>query len=238
MQIDILAFAAHPDDVEISAGGTLLKYASEGKKIVIVDLTQGELGTRGMASIRMDESKIAAEKLQLFTRVNLGLRDCFFEESESTLEKIIQEIRHFKPKIVLANSIKDRHPDHARASKLVERACFLAALPKIETIKDDVKQIPYRIPILMNFIQDYYINPDFVIDVTPFMEAKLDLVKSYSSQFYNANSSEPETPISGPHFFEFLKGRMMEFGRPIGVKYAEGFTVNRIFGVKDLFQLF
>lgn len=237
MNIDILAFGAHPDDVEISCGGTLLRYAKEGKKIVIVDLTQGELGTRGSASVRMQESEDASTKLGLVDRINLGMSDGFFEETEENLSKIIREIRHFKPKIILANSISDRHPDHGRAAKLVARASFLAGLPKMETHRDGKLQASFRTNKVLHFIQDQYIEPDVVLDVTEFTDEKMALVKCFSSQFYDPNSAEPETPISNEHFFEFMKGRMMQFGRPIGVKYAEGFTINRIFGVSDLFEL-
>ena len=238
MNIDILAFAAHPDDVEISAGGTLLRYASEGKKIAIVDFTQGERGTRGNGAMRIEESNAAALKLKLHARVNLGFPDCYFEETEATLQRIIEEIRYFQPKIVMANSIMDRHPDHARAAKIVERACFLAGLPKIESHRNGVIQTAYRPKITLHYIQDYHIKPDFVVDITPFVEDKIDLIQSYASQFYDPNSIEPETPISNAHFFNFIRGRMMEFGRPSGVTYAEGFTVGRIFGVNDLFTLF
>lgn len=238
MNVDILAFAAHPDDIEISAGGTLLRYASEGKKMAIVDFTQGEMGTRGNGALRMEESQTAASKLKLLERINLGFSDCYFEETEENLQQIIQEIRYFKPKIVLANSILDRHPDHARAAKMVERACFLAGLPKIESERNGVQQTAYRPKIVLHYIQDYYIKPDFVVDITPFMEDKIDLIQSFSSQFFDPHSMEPETPISSEHFFKFVRGRMMEFGRPSGIQYAEGFTVNRLFAVNDLFALF
>jgi bacillithiol biosynthesis deacetylase BshB1 len=237
MTIDILAFGAHPDDVEISCGGTLLHYQKEGKKIAVVDLTQGELGTRGSASLRMEECKAASEKLGLIDRVNLGLEDGFFEESDKNLYRIIQEIRHFKPRLILANSITDRHPDHGRAASLVARAAFLSGLPKIHTERDGEVQRAYRTPQLLHYIQDVYIKPDVVFDVTPFVEDKIALVKCFSSQFYNPESEEPDTPISNEHFFSFMKGRMLQYGRPIGVPYAEGFTINRIFGVDDLFHL-
>jgi len=237
MEVDILAFGAHPDDIEISCGGTLLRYRSERKNIAIVDLTQGELGTRGSAQIRMQESKEASQKLGLTERVNLGMPDGFFEESEASLRSIIQEIRHFKPQLILANSVRDRHPDHARAAALVARAAFLSGLPKIATEREGKPQEAYRAPQLMHYIQDMYLEPDIVFDVTAFAEEKIELVKCYASQFYDPTSVEPETPISNAHFLEFIKGRMLEFGRPIGVTYAEGFTMNRLVGVNDLFNL-
>jgi len=237
MNIDILAFGAHPDDVEISCGGTLLRYANEGKQIAIVDLTQGELGTRGSGALRMEECKAASQILGLVDRVNLGMADGFFEENEDHLHQIIREIRHFRPKLIFANSIRDRHPDHGRAAALVARAAFLSGLPKIKTERNGISQEAYRAPMLLHYIQDMYIEPDVVLDVSAYAEEKIKLVQCFSSQFFDPNSTEPETPISNAHFFEFMKGRMLQFGRPIGAKYAEGFTVNRTLGVSDLFHL-
>lgn len=237
MPVDILAFGAHPDDIEISMGGTLLKYAAQGKRLAIVDLTKGENGTRGSAELRLQESELAAKKLGLVGRVNLGLADGFFEENQDSIMAIIQEIRHFQAQIVFANSTIDRHPDHARAAKLVERACFLSGLPKIKTFKDGQEQQAFRPKLVLHYIQDYYIKPDFVLDVSDFMDAKIDLIQSFSSQFYDPQSDETETPISGQEFFDFIKGRMMDLGRPTGAKYAEGFTANRTLGVESLFDL-
>lgn len=237
MNIDILAFGAHPDDVEISCGSTLLRYADEGKQIAIVDLTQGELGTRGSGALRMEECKAASQILGLVDRVNLGMADGFFEENEDHLHQIIREIRHFRPKLILANSIRDRHPDHGRAAALVARAAFLSGLPKIYTERNGISQDAYRAPMLLHYIQDMYIEPDVILDVSAYAEEKIKLVQCFSSQFFDPNSTEPETPISNAHFFEFMKGRMLQFGRPIGAKYAEGFTVNRTLGVSDLFHL-
>lgn len=237
MNIDILAFGAHPDDVEISCGGTLLRYAGEGKQIAIVDLTRGELGTRGSGDLRMEECKAASQILGLVDRVNLGMADGFFEENEDHLHQIIREIRHFRPKLILANSIRDRHPDHGRAAALVARAAFLSGLPKINTERNGISQEAYRAPMLLHYIQDIYIEPDVVLDVSAYAEEKIKVVQCFSSQFFDPNSTEPETPISNAHFFEFMKGRMLQFGRPIGAKYAEGFTVNRTLGVSDLFHL-
>jgi len=237
MNIDILAFGAHPDDVEISCGGTLLRYADEGKQVAIVDLTQGELGTRGSGAIRMEECKAASQMLGLVDRVNLGMADGFFEENEENLMLIIQEIRHFRPQLILANSITDRHPDHGRAAALVARAAFLSGLPKIKSKRNGADQEAFRAPMLMHYIQDMYIEPDIALDVSSFAEEKIRVVQCFSSQFFDPNSSEPETPISNAHFFDFMLGRMMQYGRPIGVTYAEGFTINRTLGVNDLFNL-
>lgn len=235
--LDILAFGAHPDDVEISAAGTLLKYLSQGKKVGIVDLTEGELGTRGTVETRYSEAKEAGELLGISARHNLKMSDGFFEPNESNKRLIIEQIRRFKPEIVMANSILDRHPDHGKAAKLVADACFLAGLRKIETTWESEPQTAHRPRLVVHYIQDYYIEPDFVIDVTPFAEQKIEVVKAYRTQFYDPTSQEPNTPISGEEFFDFLKARMMQFGRPANMKYAEGFTVDRIFGVNDLFGL-
>ena len=237
MKLDILAFGAHPDDVEISAGGTLLKYISEGKKIGIVDLTKGELGTRGSAELRMEEAKKASELLSLSIRDNLNMKDGFFEINEENKRKIIVEIRKYQPEIVLANSIVDRHPDHGNAGKLVADACFLAGLQKIETQFDGKTQEAYRPRLVLHYIQDYYIQPDIAVDVSAFTDEKIKVIQAYKSQFFDPQSSEPNTPISGEEFFDFLKGRMMTVGRPFGAEYAEGFTISRVLGVSDLFQL-
>ncbi|MEN9987027.1 MAG: hypothetical protein RLZZ585_66 [Bacteroidota bacterium] len=237
MKLDILAFAAHPDDVELSASGTLLHYAAQGKKIGIIDLTEGELGTRGTVADRYAESAAAGKLMGLTVRKNLNMGDGFFEINEENKRKIVEQIRIHQPEIVFANCLNDRHPDHGRGGKLVSDACFLAGLRKIETIVDGVSLAPHRPRLVLHYIQDHYIHPDIVMDVTPFMEQKIEVVKAYRSQFFDPNSNEPTTPISGEEFFQFLKGRMMQYGRPIGVDYAEGFTVTRILGTKDLFGL-
>ncbi len=237
MKLDILAFAAHPDDVELSASGTLLHYAAQGKKIGIIDLTEGELGTRGTVADRYAESAAAGKLMGLTVRKNLNMGDGFFEINEENKRKIVEQIRIHQPEIVFANCLNDRHPDHGRGGKLVSDACFLAGLRKIETIVDGISLAPHRPRLVLHYIQDHYIHPDIVMDVTPFMEQKIELVKAYRSQFFDPNSNEPTTPISGEEFFQFLKGRMMQYGRPIGVDYAEGFTVTRILGTKDLFGL-
>lgn len=237
MKLDILAFAAHPDDIEISASGTLIKQIKNGKTVGIVDLTQGELGTRGTIQTRYEEAMIASEIMGLHYRNNLKMADGFFEINAENRLAIIREIRKCRPEIVFANSITDRHPDHGRASKLVSEACFYSGLGKIETEIDGVKQEPYRPRVVYHYIQDQYIKPDFVVDVTPFVEQKMEALKAYKTQFFDPNSDEPNTPISGKEFFDFLTGRMTNFGRPIGVEFAEGFTVERFIGVEDLFAL-
>ena len=237
MKLDILAFAAHPDDVELSASGTLLHYAAQGKKIGIIDLTEGELGTRGSVADRYAESAAAGKLMGLSIRKNLNLGDGFFEVNEENKRKIIEQIRIHQPEIVLANSLSDRHPDHGRGGKLVSDACFLSGLRKIETIVDGVSLAPHRPRLVLHYIQDHYSHPDIVIDVTNYIDQKVEVIQAFRSQFFDPQSTEPTTPISGEEFFHFLKGRMMQYGRPIGVDYAEGFNVTRILGTKDLFQL-
>lgn len=237
MKVDILAFGAHPDDVELSASGTILKSIQQGKKVAIVDLTQGELGSRGTIETRYAEAADAATILGIEARVNLKMEDGFFQHSPENLRKIVEQIRYFRPRIVLANAIQDRHPDHPKGSKLVSEACFLAGLRKIETTFNGEQQEAYRPEVVYHYIQDRYSKPDFVVDMTEFVEQKFDSIRAYKTQFFDPNSTEPQTPISGKEFFEFLRGRMAEFGRQIGVEYAEGFTVERLIGVEDLFDL-
>jgi bacillithiol biosynthesis deacetylase BshB1 len=237
MKLDILAFAAHPDDVELSAAGTLLHYAAQGKAIGIVDLTEGELGTRGSVAARYEEAEAAAQILGLKVRSNLRMPDGFFEHNQANLLKIIEQIRLHRPEIVLANALSDRHPDHGRAGRLVAEACFLAGLRKINTEHNGTAQEPHRPRMVLHYIQDFQLEPSVVFDVTPFLAQKLESVKAYKTQFFDPNSVEPNTPISGELFFEFLKGRMQEMGRPAGLDFAEGFVINRRFAVSDLFDL-
>lgn len=237
MKLDILAFAAHPDDIELSASGTLMKHIAHGKKVGIVDLTQGELGSRGTIQTRYDEANEASKIMGVSYRTNLKMRDGFFEISEENSLAIIKEIRKCQPEIVLINAIDDRHPDHGRASKLVSEACFYAGLVKVETLLDGTPQQAYRPKAAYHYIQDRYIKPDFVVDVSEFVDRKIEAIKAFKTQFYDPTSNEPTTPISGEDFFDFIKSRMKEFGRPIGAEYAEGFTAERFIGVNDLFDL-
>jgi bacillithiol biosynthesis deacetylase BshB1 len=237
MKLDILAFAAHPDDIEISASGTLMKHIENGKKVGIVDLTQGELGTRGTIHTRYEEAENASKLMGIHYRNNLKMADGFFENDTKNRLSIIREIRRCKPEIVLANAISDRHPDHARASQLVSEACFYAGLSKIETQLNGEQQSAYRPKAVYHYIQDRYIEPDFVVDITSYVERKMEVLKAFRTQFFDPNSHEPKTPISGQEFFDFIKGRMSNFGRPIGVEFAEGFTVERFIGVEDLLTL-
>ncbi|MGB0368097.1 MAG: bacillithiol biosynthesis deacetylase BshB1 [Flavobacteriales bacterium] len=232
MKLDILAFGAHPDDVEISCAGTILKHIELGYKCGIVDLTQGELGTRGSGELRLQEADRAKEILGLEARENLGFADGFFRNDEEHQLPIIEMIRKYQPEIVLANSVHDRHPDHGKGAKLVADACFLSGLIKINT-----EQEAWRPKVIYHYIQDEYIHADLTVDITPFWSKKLESIKAYTSQFYNPDSDLPETPISGMEFLDFLKGRAAVVGRPIGAKYAEGFTAARNIGVENLFDL-
>jgi len=224
---DILAFAAHPDDVELSCAGTLMKHIEAGMSVGIVDLTQGEMGSRGTIETRYAEAADASKIMGVSERVNLKMADGFFEINEKNKRLIVEQIRRFRPKIVLVNAVSDRHPDHGRGSQLVSEACFLAGLRRVETSFDGQNQEAYRPEVVYHYTQDYHIQPDFVVDVTDFVDRKIEAIKAYKTQFYDPNSTEPQTPISGEDFFEFITSRMREFGRTAGVKYAEGFTVER-----------
>lgn len=237
MKLDILAFGAHPDDVEISSGATLLKYAKAGKSIGIIDLTEGELGTRGSVDKRYAEAEKAKVFIGLKIRENLNLGDGFFEHSKENLFKIIECIRKYQPEMILANSVHDRHPDHAKGAKLVSEAAYLSGLKKIETHVNGLRQEDHRPKILLHYIQDFYLSPDIILDVSDTGSQKVDLIKCFESQFFSPDSIESKTPISGEEFFSFIEGRMLSLGRELGVKYGEGYTINRTLGVNDLFDL-
>lgn len=237
MKIDILAIGIHPDDVELSCSGTIAKHIAFGKKVGILDLTQGELGTRGNAELRTKEANEAAIILGVSFRTQLNLKDCFFENNEENQKKIIEIIRKHQPEIILCNAISDRHPDHGRASKLVSDSSFYSGLIKIETHTDNKIQQAWRPKAVYHYIQDQYIHPDFVIDISDFIDIKHKAIMAYSSQFYNPSSNEPETPISSKHFIESVNSKMSILGRDIGVKFAEGYTVDRYPGINSLFDL-
>lgn len=234
MKIDILAIGVHPDDVELSCSGTILKHIAQGKKVGILDLTIGELGSRGSGELRLIEAANSAKVLGVEFRENIGLADGFFENDKESQLAIIKMIRKYQPEVVLANAVRDRHPDHGRASKLISDACFYSGLLKIETELEGKQQTHWRPKAVYHYIQDRLIKPDFVVDVSEFVDKKIASIQCFSSQFYNPESKEPKTPISGEEFFDFIKGRMMQFGREIGVQYAEGFTAERYVGVEDL----
>ena len=237
MKLDILAVGVHPDDVELSASGTILKHIAFGKTVGILDLTRGELGTRGSAQLRTEEANISAKILGLSVREQLTMADGFFENNETHQKQIIQIIRKYQPEIVLCNAISDRHPDHGRAAKLAADACFYSGLMKVETKVEDKVQQVWRPKAVYHYIQDQFIEPDFVIDITAHMDKKMESILAFSSQFFDPNSKEPETPISSKNFMENVKAKAALFGRAINCDYAEGFTVNRYIGVENLFDL-
>jgi len=237
MKLDILAFGAHPDDVELGAAGTIAKEVSLGKKVGIIDLTRGELGTRGSAEIRDIEAKNAAEILGVSIRENLQFRDGFFVNDEKHQLEIIKMIRKYKPEIVLCNAIDDRHIDHGKGSKLVSDACFLSGLLKIETTLDGKKQQHWRPKHVYHYIQWKNIEPDFVVDITGYMDNKVSSVLAYSSQFYDPKSKEPVTPITSKNFLDSIKYRAEDLGRLVGVDFAEGFTTERYLAVSSLDNL-
>ncbi len=237
MKVDILAIGVHPDDVELSCSGTIAKHIALGKKVGILDLSLGELGTRGNAELRTKEANASAKILGVSFRTQLNMKDGFFENNEAHQRQVIEVIRKHQPEIVLCNAVNDRHPDHGRASQLTSDACFYSGLVKIETMADGKKQDAWRPKAVYHYIQDHYIHPDFVIDITDFMEVKHKAIMAFSSQFYDPKSAEPETPISSKAFIESLNSKMALWGRAMGVPYAEGFTVDRYPGVNNLFDL-
>jgi len=239
MKLDILVFGAHPDDAELGAGATIAKEVSKGKKVGIVDLTRGELGTRGSAEIRDKEAAKAAEILGVSVRENMEFADGFFVNDKEHQLELIKIIRKYRPEIVLCNAIEDRHIDHARGSKLVSDACFLSGLMKIDTKMDgdDTWQDAWRPKLVYHYIQWKSLEPDFIVDVTGFIEKKTEAIMAYSSQFYDPNSDEPETPISSKNFTDSVNYRARDLGRIIGVEHAEGFTVERYLGVDSLEDL-
>lgn len=237
MKLDILAFGAHPDDVELGCGGTIAKELHLGKKIGIVDLTRGELGTRGSAEIRDKESAKAAEILGVSVRENLKMRDGFFKNDEEHQLKVIEMIRKYKPEIVLCNAIDDRHIDHGKGSKLVSDACFLSGLRRIETYHDGQVQEVWRPKVVYHYIQWKNIEPDFVVDITGFQNKKVEAIMAYDSQFFNPDTSEPVTPIATKNFLDSINYRAQDLGRLIGTDFGEGFTVERYLAVNSLTDL-
>ncbi len=237
MKLDILAFGAHPDDVELGCAGTILKEISLGKTVGIIDLTRGELGTRGSAEIRDQEATAAAAILGVSARENLEMRDGFFVNDEKHQLEVIKMIRKYRPEIVLCNAIDDRHIDHQKGSKLVSDACFLSGLVKVETELNGDKQKAWRPKLVYHYIQWKNIVPDFVVDITGFTDKKIEAILAYGSQFYDANSKEPESPITSKNFLESLNYRSRDLGRLTGVDHAEGFTVERYLAVNSLGDL-
>jgi len=237
MKLDILAIGSHPDDVELGCGATIAKEISLGKKVGILDLTRGELGTRGSAQIRDLEAEKAAKILGVEIRENLALADGFFVNDKEHQLKVIKIIRKYQPEIVLCNAMEDRHIDHSKGSKLVSDACFLSGLRKVETTLNGTKQDAWRPKHVYHYIQWENLKPDFVVDVTGFIDKKLKAVKAYGSQFFDPNSKEPSSPISSKNFMESIDYRAKDLGRIIGTDHAEGFNVERFVAVKKLDDL-
>jgi N-acetylglucosamine malate deacetylase 1 len=238
MKLDILVFAAHPDDAELGCSGTIAKHVSLGFKVGIVDLTQGELGTRGTVELRKSESAEASKILNLTARENLHLRDGFFVNDEVHQLKLVYAIRKYQPEIVIANAVFDRHIDHGKAASLAYDSCFLSGLSKIITLDENgEEQKAWRPKVVYHYIQSLFIKPDFIVDVSDFWKTKLEAIRAYKSQFFNPSSVEPETYISKPGFMKMIEARAVEFGQAIGTEYGEGFTVKRFPGVRSLFDL-
>lgn len=237
MKLDILVLAVHPDDAELGCSGTIAKHIALGKKVGIVDFTRGELGTRGTAETRDEEAADSAKILSLQARENLRFKDGFFKNDEEHQLEVVKMIRKYQPEIILTNALHDRHPDHGRAGDLANDACFLSGLPKITTELNGVQQQAWRPRLQFQYIQDRYIKPDIIIDITPYIETKLASIKAFKTQFFNPDLDGPDTYISSPDFFESVIGRAREFGKSIGTTYAEGFTCRKLLGVNSLFDL-
>ena len=237
MKLDILAIGVHPDDVELGCAGTLMKHIDQGYTVGILDLTRGELGTRGTIATRKKEALDASKIMGVKVRENLGFRDGFFVNDEKHQRELIKVIRKYQPSIVISNAKYDRHPDHGRSAQLTYDACFLSGLSKVETSLNGKKQQAYRPKALYHYIQAIHTEPHFVVDITNYFDRKLEAIHAYKTQFYDPKSKEKNTFISSPEFLEFVRARASHFGVPIGVRYAEAFTVNRIPGVNDIVSL-
>lgn len=236
-KLDILVISAHPDDAELGCAGTIAAHVAKGLKVGIVDLTRGEMGTRGTPETRMEEAEEAAEILGLSARENMGFEDIYFKDDTQHQYELIKLIRKYQPEIVLANAVTDRHPDHGKGAALATHACFMSGLRKIETSLEEVRQDPWRPKSVYHYIQNNYIKPDFIVDVSDFWEIKIASIMAYKSQFFDPSSQEPASFISSPEFLPFIESRAREFGHRILTKYGEGFTVERFIGVNNLFDL-
>ena len=236
--VDILAFGAHPDDVELSASGTLIKHINMGFSVGIIDLTMGEMGTRGTPRVRASEAEQAMKIIGAKFRENLKMPDSFIDLSKESIEKVVIAIRKYQPKIVFCNAVKDRHPEHGVASKLVSKACFISGLRKYETSLEGEDQMPHRPQNVYHYIQDEWIDPDFIIDISEEMDQKIKAVKAFKSQFYDPKSKEPITPISSKEFMDSIFSKANLMGRSIGKSFGEGFNTERPIGTNNLFNLY
>jgi bacillithiol biosynthesis deacetylase BshB1 len=236
-KLDILVIAAHPDDAELGCAGTIAAHVAKGLKVGIVDLTRGEMGTRGTAENRLEEAEEAAKILGLSARENMGFEDIYFKDDTKYQHELIKIIRKYQPEIVLANAVTDRHPDHGKGASLATHACFMSGLRKIETSLEGLPQVVWRPKFVYHYIQNNYIQPDFIVDVSEFWDIKIASIMAFKSQFFNPDSQEPASFISSPEFLPFIESRAREFGHQILTKYGEGFTVERFIGVSNLFDL-
>ncbi len=237
LKFDVIAFGAHPDDVELGAGGTVIRLISQGKKVGIVDLTRGQLGSRGTVTDRENEAAASAAILGIHARENLGMEDGFFVNDRDHRLAVIQMIRHYRPDVVLANAVTDRHPDHGKGAALVSEAAFQSGLRALETEYKGEKQTHWRPRVVYHYIQDRYLKPDVVVDISDQYKKKIEAVRAFKSQFFDPESKEPNTPISSPEFLHFLEGRAREMGRLIGTEFGEGFITQRPPGISDLTEL-
>lgn len=237
MKLDILVLAAHPDDAELGCSGTIAAHVAKGYKVGIVDFTQGEMGTRGTPETRLKESEDAAKILGLAARENMGFKDIYFKDDEFHQHELVRIIRKYQPDIVLANAVSDRHPDHGKGASLATNACFMSGLRRIETIQDGLAQQPWRPKFVYHYIQNNYIQPDFIFDISAYWDIKVASILAFKSQFYDPTNQEPASFISSPEFLPFIESRAREFGHRIMAKYGEGFTIERFIGVNDLFDL-
>lgn len=237
MKLDLLVLAVHPDDAELGCSGTIIKHIAQGKKVGIIDFTKGELGTRGTIETRMEESKNASDIMGIHARENIGIRDGFFKNDEEHQLEVVKMIRKYQPEIILTNALYDRHPDHGRASDLSNDAIFLSGLRKIETNLDGASQEPWRPRLTLQYIQDTYIKPDIIVDISEQMEQKLDAIRAFKTQFDSPSEDEPQTYISTPAFLHSVIARAREMGKNIGAEYGEGFTSRKLLGVDSLFDL-
>jgi N-acetylglucosamine malate deacetylase 1 len=232
-KLDVLAFGVHPDDVELGCSGTILACIAEGKKVGIVDLTRGELGTRGTVETRKTEAANAAKVLGVHIRENLGMADAFFQNDEKHQRQVIEVIRKYRPEIILCNAPEDRHPDHGRSSKLVADAAFFSGLRKIITQAEGEEQEAWRPKYVFHYLQDRFLQPDFVVDISAYIDSKIESILAYTTQFHNPNLNEPQTYISTPEFLETVKARAMMLGKRIGVKFAEGYISEKMVGIRS-----
>lgn len=238
IKLDLLVMTVHPDDAELGAGGTIAKYVSEGKRVGVIDLTRGELGSRGTADTRREEAAAASRILGIAVRENLNLRDGFFQNDEDTQKIVIQAIRKYRPEVIITNALDDRHPDHGRASKLVHDSIFLSGLRRIVTYEGEIEQEAFRPRLELQLVQDKYIQPDVILDITPYWDIKEKAILAYTTQFNSLNEDDgPQTYISNPDFMESTRARARELGRSIQVQFAEGFTSRRLLGIQDVFNL-